>query len=283
MKSKTAALTAGFLTLFLLATASFAQDTGNPLPQGASIPGLGGIRSGLDGPGYLEFGGGYSDMYPRPYVPWREGYVRIVASGGRNSLSGEASRLNRYGDNGWYYGAGIVRDFSENWFADAHVGSSAGGFFLPKYRADASVSRKLLSNKQLVITGVFGYDKSKQVNRDYRYGGAFTYYTHWAIVAQGGVNFTKAMPGNLLDMSEYLAITHGHEKERYITLRAETGREGYLVVGPQSVLQDFDYRQYSATWRQWIGVNWGINVIFNHENTPFFRRNGGTVGMFVDF
>jgi YaiO family outer membrane protein len=80
-----------------------------------------------------------------------------------------------------------------------------------------------------------------------------------------------------------LAITHGHEKERYITLRAETGREGYLVVGPQSVLQDFDYRQYSATWRQWIGVNWGINVIFNHENTPFFRRNGGTVGMFVDF
>src|SRR5207248_9464255 len=236
-------------------SALMAQDTGTPVAQGASVPGLGGIRSTLEGPGYIEFGGGYSDMYPRPYVPWRDAYVRIVASGGRNSLSGEASLMNRYGDTGWYYGAGIVRDLSENWFADAHAGTSAGGFFLPKYRADASISRKLLTDKQLVLTGVFGYDKSKQVNRDYRYGGAFTYYTIWAVVAEAGANCTKAKSGNLLDMSEYLALTHGHEKERYITLRAEIGREGYLIVGPQSVLQDFDFRQYSATWRQWIGVN----------------------------
>lgn len=271
-----------FFVLMTLPLA-FAQETGGAPPQGASIPGLGAIPFGLNGPGYVEFGGGYSDMYPRPYVPWRDGYMRIVASGGGNTISGEGSRQDHYGDTGWYYGAGITRSLSESWFADVHAGSSVGGFFLPKLRLDGSVSSKLLSRKQLVLTGNFGYDKSKQVNHDYRFGPGFTYYTKWAIVGQGGVNFVHAFPGNLLDMSEYLSITQGHEKEHYITVRAELGREGYEIVGPQTALQDFAFRQYSGTWRQWIGVDWGVNIIFNHENTPFYRRNGGTVGIFFEF
>ena len=282
MKSRSCSLLLLFLP-FCLPLIAPAQETGSPPPQAASIPGLGSIPFGLNGPGYIEFGGGYSDMYPRPYVPWRDAYVRVLASGGRNSFSGEGSRQNRYGDTGWYYGAGITRDLSDNWFADAHAGSSVGGFFLPKLRFDGSISRKLLSNKQLVLTGVFGYDKSKEVNHDYRFGPAFTYYSPWSVVAQGGVNFVRSNPGNLLDMSEYLAITQGHDKEHFITLRAEFGREGYEIVGPQIALQDFAFRQYSGTWRQWIGVDWGVNIIFNHENTPFYRRNGGTVGIFFEF
>src|SRR5438270_4600140 len=187
--------TFAFILFFLAASRPlFAQDTGPIQPQGASIRGLGPISS-FTGPGYLEFGGGYSDMYPRPYTAWKEGYVRFAVSGGRNTLTGEASKLHRYGDDGWFYGAGLTRDFSDNWFADAHISSSAGGFFLPKYRADASISRKLLPNKQLVLTAVGGYDKSRQVNRDYRYGGAFTYYTKWSLVGQGGVNLTHSNPG----------------------------------------------------------------------------------------
>lgn len=274
-----------FIAIFisLLTLPALTQDTGPVGPQAASIPGLGAIPLGLNGPGYVEFGGGYSDMYPRPYVPWRDAYMRIVASGGRNTLSGEGSRENRYGDTGWYYNAGLARDFSENWFADVHAGSSVGGFFLPKLRVDSSINRKLLTNKQLVLTGTFGYDKSKQINHDYRFGPAFTYYTKWSVVGQGGVNFVRSFPGNLLDMSEYLAITQGHDKEHFITVRAELGREGYEIVGPQTALQDFAFRQYSGSWRQWIGLDWGVNVIFNHENTPFYRRNGGTVGFFFEF
>jgi YaiO family outer membrane protein len=281
MKLHRTILIAIFISLITLP--ALTQDTGPVGPQAISIPGLGAIPFGLNGPGYVEFGGGYSDMYPRPYVPWRDAYMRFVASGGRNTLSGEGSRENRYGDTGWYYNAGLARDFSENWFADVHAGSSVGGFFLPKLRVDSSINRKLLTNKQLVLTASFGYDKSKQINRDYRFGPAFTYYTKWSVVGQGGVNFVRSFPGNLLDMSEYLAITQGHDKEHFITVRAELGREGYEIVGPQTALQDFAFRQYSGTWRQWIGLDWGVNVIFNHENTPFYRRNGGTVGFFFEF
>ena len=281
MKPKTGSLV--ILAVCLLAIpAVFAQDTGTAPPQAASIPGLGAISS-FNGPGYLEFGGGYSDMYPHPFTPWKEGYVRFALSGGRNTLSGEASKQYRYGDDGWYYAGGFTRDLSDNWFADAHVGSSAGGFFLPKLRADASLSRKLLSNKQLVLTAVGGYDKSRQVNHDYRYGGGFTYYTKWSFIGQGGVNFTHANPGHLLDMTEYLAVTQGHDKEHFITFRVEIGREGYEIVANQVAIQDFDFRHYSGTWKQWVGVNWGLNIIFDHQNTPFYRRNGGTVGVFFEF
>jgi YaiO family outer membrane protein len=260
-----------------------AQDTGTPSAQGVSIPGLGAIPFGLNGPGYVEFGGGYSDMYPRPYVPWKDAYMRIVTSGGGNTLGGEVSRQDHYGDTGWYYGAGLSRDLSDNWFADVHAGSSVGGFFLPRLRADASINRKVLAGKQLVLTGTFGYDKAKQVNRDYRIGGGFTYYTARAIVVQAGMTATRADPGNLLDFSEYLALTQGHDKEHFVTFRVGLGREGYEIVGPTTALQDFNFRQYSGTWRQWIGVDWGVNVVFNHENSPFYRRNGGTVGLFFEF
>ena len=269
--------------LLLFCGAAFAQDTGAPPAQGASIPGLGAIPWGLNGPGYVEFGGGYSDMYPRPYVPWRDAYARVVLSGGGNTLGFEGSRQNHYGDTGWYYGAGLSRDLTDNWFADVHAGSSIGGFFLPRLSIDASINRKTLQRKQLVLNGTFGYDKAKQVNRDYRFGGGFTYYTNWSIVAQAGMVATKANPGSLLDMSEFLALTQGHEKEHLVSFRLGLGREGYEVVGPQTALQDFNFRQYSGSWRQWIGVDWGVNIIFDHENSPFYRRNGGTVGLFFEF
>lgn len=283
MKARTILLLLTFSVSLFAVPALFAQDTGAPPAQGVSVPGLGAIPFGLNGPGYVEFGGGYSDMYPRPYVPWRDGYLRFALSGGGNTLGGEVSRQDHYGDTGWYYGAGLSRDLSENWFADAHVGSSVGGFFLPRLRVDSSINRKILGRKQLVLTGTFGYDKSKQVNYDYRYGGGFTYYTNWSIVAQAGMTATQSNPGNVLDISEYLALTQGHDKEHFITFRLGLGKEGYEIVGPQTALQDFHLRQYSGIWRQWIGVNWGVNVIFNHENSPFYRRNGGTVGFFFEF
>jgi YaiO family outer membrane protein len=283
MKVRTKAIFISSILVFAALLPAFAQDTGPAPAQAASIPGLGAIPFGLNGPGYVEFGGGYSDMYPRPYVPWRDAYMRIVASGDGNTFNGEVSRQDHYGDTGWYYGAGLARDFGENWFTDVHAGSSVGGFFLPKLRLDGTINRKILKRKQLVLTATGGYDKSKQVNHDYRVGGGFTYYTNWSIVAQAGMTATHADPGSLVDIAEYLALTQGHEKEHLVTFRVGLGKEGYEIVGPQTALMDFHLRQYSGIWRQWVGVNWGFNVIFNHENSPFYRRNGGTVGLFFEF
>jgi YaiO family outer membrane protein len=134
-----------------------------------------------------------------------------------------------------------------------------------------------------VLTLGSGYDKSKSINSAARGQIEGTYYFDRPFILQGGVTFTQAQPGSVLARSQYAAITEGHDKEHFITLRAEVGREGYELVGPQTALFDFVIHNYSANWRQWVGVNWGFNAAFEHEGNFSYHRNGGTIGLFLDF
>lgn len=272
--------------LLLLAVSSVAVGQNYPsttIPQGSSIPGLGGgLPGGLNGPGYLEVGGSHSSL-SEGNPSWNDAYLRGVMSGGKNVFNGELIRQGRFGDAGWYYSLGLTRTLSENWFGAVHFGSSIGGFFLPKLRTDATINRKLLPNKQFVASAGFGYDKSKTVNSAYRTQIGGTYYFSFPIVLQGGVMWTRANPGALVARSQYLAITQGREKEHYLSVRAEIGREAYQLIGPSTTVFDFPIHNYSANWRQWLGFNWGLNFAFEHEGNPYYKRNGGTVGIFLDF
>lgn len=271
------------LFLVFLCIAATAQDKPNTVPQGAGIPGLGGIALGMNGPGFIEMGGSYSGVSnDQPH--WGDAYLRGLLSGGSNAIDGEMIREDRYGDTGWWFAGGWTRTWSPNWYTDLHFGSSSvSGFFLPRARVDAFVNRKLLPRKQLVLTLGGGYDKSKTVNSAARAQIGGIYYFEHPFILQGGVTFTHANPGGILARSQYVAVTQGHDKEHFFTVRAEIGREGYELIGPQTALFDFMIHNYSANWRQWVGVNWGFNAAFAHETNPSFRRNGGTLGLFLDF
>src|SRR5437588_12487565 len=121
------------------------------VPQGSSIPGWGTRESGLDGPGYIEFGGSRSDLSSGSGIdgrqePWTDVYIKAVVSGGKNSFSMEATRQQRFGELGYFYTGGITRRLSEDWYAEVSGGtSSPGGLFLPKWSADGIINRKLLA------------------------------------------------------------------------------------------------------------------------------------------
>src|SRR5438128_11799158 len=123
------------LPMLFAAVLAAAQDTAKPgttVPQGSSIPGLSGVP-GMEGGGYIEFGGGRSDL-TKPLPSWTDFYARgMFIPMPSNAFDGEIDRESRYGDQGWYYGVGLTHTFSDNFYADAHVGTSKGGFFLPKY------------------------------------------------------------------------------------------------------------------------------------------------------
>ncbi len=271
------------ILVLLLTCMLVAAQGGTPVPQGSSIPGASAIPLGLTGPAFLEAGGGYSNLTDN-FTPWKDAYIRGMISGGRNTLSGEAVRESRYSDTGWFFGATWTRTLGENWYSELHFGSSTvSGFFLPRIRTGGTINRKLLAHRQLVLTGGFGYDKSKTVNDAFRTSAGATYYFEHPFMLEGGVTWTLARPGSVLARTQYAAITQGHEKEHYISLRAEIGREGYELVGPQTSLFNFVIHDYSANWRQWIGPNWGVNVAYEHESNIAFRRNGGTLGLFFEF
>ena len=273
------------LTLILLcATTSFAQvaKPGTTVPQGAAIPGIGSAE-GPNGPGYLEFGGSRSEL-TSPQPNWTDAYVRgVINLTPANAFSLEADRQARFGDSGYFGSIGLTHSFTSNLYTNAYVGSSVGGFFLPKFRFDGFVNYKLLPEKQLVANLGIGYDKAKTANSALRYMVGGTYYFHFPIIVQGGATFTHANPGAILATTYNLAVTEGREKEHYITFRAELGREGYEVVNVANPLVNFPIHNYSGTWRQWIGMNWGFNFNFQREINPYYNRNGATLGLFVDF
>jgi YaiO family outer membrane protein len=270
------------LIIILTCLTMAGQDKSTTIPQGSSIPGLGGLPSGPNGSGFVEFGGSYSSLNNN-FNSWGDAYLRGVMGNEHNTFNAEITREGRYGDSGWFYDLGWTHMFGPNWYSEIYGGISTGGFFLPKRRLDTFINRKLLPRKQLVLGVGYGYDKSKTVNAADRYQLGGTYYFERPFVLQGGATWTVAQPGTIVARSQYAAVTEGHAKEHYITLRAEIGREGYELVGPQTALFNFVVHNYSATWRQWLGTNWGINAAFDRESNAAFTRNGGTLGLFLDF
>lgn len=278
-----------FACLLACAGARAQSGTNTTAAPGSSLPGLGAVALGLNGPGYLEIGGSHSAL-TGGNGDWNDFYVHGMISGGRNAFTGELTRQAHFGDSGWFGGLGLTRTLSENWYAQISGGASAGGFFLPRYRTDALLNRKLLSKRQLVATLGFGFDHSRTVNYDTRYQIGAAYYFRQPFVLQGGMMWTHANPGNILARTQYIALNEGHDKEHFLSLRYGWGREGYEVVGAPTVstpafgvLVDFPEHDIAGTWRQWIGPNWGVNFIIEQHQEPAYHRIGGTAGVFLNF
>ncbi|HEY6249456.1 MAG TPA: YaiO family outer membrane beta-barrel protein [Candidatus Angelobacter sp.] len=277
------------IAIILLVCGWATAQNHQPIPQGSSLPGMSSMPMGMNGPGFLELGGSYFNVTgssPR----WDDAYANALISGGRNAVSGQLSRQNRYGDTGWYYGFGWTRVWSENWYSELDFGTSTvQGFFLPKVRTDALINRKLLPRKQLVLQLGAGYDLSKRVNgtpvanSDYRGQVGAIYYFERPWIVQGGAIFTHASPGNILAPAGYVAVTRGHVKEHYLTARANFGREGYEIFSAGQTIFNFPFQDYSVNWRQWMAPNWGFSATAEYESKPIYHRLGGTIGLFLDF
>jgi YaiO family outer membrane protein len=266
------------------------SKAGRTVPQGSGIPGLHGVGF-MDGPGYFEVGGSRSDL-TAPIPSWTDVYMRgVIAPTERDFFNLDFERQSRYNDAGWLYNLGVTHVFTDFLYVDVNGTTSTGGFFIPKYTVSAHVNYKTLPRKQLVLYGGVGLDQGKPVNgfatKATRLEAGSTYYfTNWPFIVQDGVTFTHADPGGVTAPSGYLAITEGHNKEHYITVRAELGREGYSLFGDrnsQFTAFNFPIHNYTGTWRQWIGNNWGVNFSFERYVNPYFNRNGATVGLFLDF
>ncbi|MGH9643768.1 MAG: YaiO family outer membrane beta-barrel protein [Terriglobales bacterium] len=277
-----------FFLAFLLPCALAAQNSSNTtVAPGTSLPGLGGLSMAFEGPGYIEIGGSHSSLTDG-YNDWNDFYMRGMVSGGHNAFIGEISRQGRFGSSGWLGGLGLTRTLSESWYAQFSASSSIGGFFLNRYSFDGLINRKLLTRRQLVMTAGMGYDQSKTVDHDLRGQIGAAYYFQYPIVLQGGMMWTEANPGNVLARTQFIAATQGYDKEHFISLRYDWGREGYEVVGigpgpGANSLFNFHQHTITGTWRQWIGPRWGLNFIVEQHQEPAYHRIGGTAGVFIDF
>src|SRR5215469_6950 len=263
------------------------SSQGQVVPQATGVSTLGGVPGFLNGPAYVEVGG--DDSHVSTGSAWNTLYIRGALSSTKNVINYEVNRETRFSDTGWFYAGDWTRVLNNSFYTDFSAGSSIGGSTIPKLRLDGIVHYKTLPRKQLVLGAGLGYDKSKTVNTATRGQFSGTYYfDRWPLIGEAGVRLTHANPGGVLARAQWLTVMEGHEKEHYISFRYEFGHDGYELIQTTAntaptALFDFPINNYTVTWRQWIGLNWGVNLSFEHDGNPIYHRNGGLIGFFLDF
>ena len=182
---------------------------------------------------YVEVGGSYRQL-TNGFGDWSGGYARGVLTTGQNILNAEVNGQHEFGDGGVYLAAGDTYNFNSDWYASLTLGTSVGGFFWPRFRADAFVNRKWGARKQLITTLGYGYYASKDVHRDQSVFIGTTYYLQGPWIVEDGVRFNVSNPGVVFSPAGFVAVTEGRNKHHYVTANVGFGKEAYQIVGPST-------------------------------------------------
>jgi YaiO family outer membrane protein len=231
---------------------------------------------------YVEAGGDYMTLTDG-YGYWAGGYARGVVTIGNNILNTEVNGQHEFGDAGVYLAAGDTYNFNPHWYGSLTVGSSAGGFFWPHFRCDGFIDKKWMSRKQLITTFGFGYYAAKDVHRDYSFFMGDTYYFAKPWILEEGIRFNVSNPASVFSAAAFVALTQGRNQQHYVTVRSGFGKEAFQVIGPTVVLSNFPSQTLDITWRQWVGTNWGLNLVGDFYHSPFYVRGGASLGFFREF
>jgi YaiO family outer membrane protein len=277
-----------FLSSFVLLARANAQrdivaadpEQSSPQTPGTDIP-AGPVPEKVP-TNFVEAGGSYQQL-TNGFGDWSGGYANGVFVTGKNTWNAEINGEHEFGDAGVYMAAGDTYNFNPDWYGSLTFGSSVGGFFWPRFRADAFVNHKSSVRKQFITTLGYGYLASKDVHRDQSVFLGTAYYFARPWIIEDGVRFNISNPGVAFSPSGFVAVTEGRNESHFVTVNAGFGQEAYQLVGPATVLTRFSSENLTLTWRQWIGKNWGFNFVANYYHSPFYVRGGGSFGVFKEF
>lgn len=221
-----------------------------------------------------------ADAYPN----WSNQYLRgWFAPSTSDAIIAEVVHAKEFNDTGTFVGIGDTHTFNEDWYASLAMGTSDGGVFFPKLRADGFINKKWGAAKNLISVVGLSYYKAKDEHRDHGYSLGFVYYADAPFTVEGAVRWNTSTPGDVTSRNQFIAVTQGRSKQHYVTLRVQSGVEAYQATGAETALVNFFSREYSLAWRQWFSENAGINLVGEHYVNPSYQRNGVSIGVFREF
>lgn len=217
------------------------------------------------------------------YGNWRDLTLRGTYGMGANVLQGELSAQRRFNKNGTFAGLSDTYTFNEDWYGSLGVGVGDGAFFLPRYRVDATLYRKLLADRRLVSSVGVGYYSAPDGHTDRSLSLGLVYYFEAPWIAEGGVRMNSSDPGGIRTQQQFVAVTYGQAKQDLVSARYGWGGEGYLALTTNTQLINFKSNEASLTWRHWLNPRTGVLVGVNRYTNPLYTRSGITAGVFHDF
>lgn len=218
------------------------------------------------------------------YEDWRETGVRGIYQSNAHQIAAEAVAMHRFGESGHYVAVGDTVVLDPQWYASLALGAGDGAAYLPQYRVDAFLHRKMLRKQNLVASLGMGHYKAPDVHRDDNFSLGATYYFEQPWIVQGEMRQTRSQPGDVRTLQYFVAATWGMHRQTRITGRYGWGEEGYQSLGSANgFIFRFPSHQSSLTVQHWIGQHWGIKAGAEDYRNPYYRRTGLRLALFRDF
>ena len=215
------------------------------------------------------------------YGNWSSLYARGVAEAGtRTTLVPEVAISRQFHDQGTLFGLGATQVIDEDWYAYASTSTSSGGFYLPRFRGVAVLSRKLLPERRLVLNAGGSFAQWKDAHSDVGLSAGGIYYFAAPVVLDFGANHNISRPGNVTSQSYFGAVTLGRPGSRVLIARVSGGREAYAALSPGHAITNFTSHAASLAVRQPVSHGAGVIAGAEHYANQFYRRTGLTLGAF---
>ncbi len=216
------------------------------------------------------------------YGEWREVGVRGIYEFGQHQIAAEVASMNRFNEDGTYAGLSDTVVLSPDWYASVGIGGGNGAAYLPRYRADAFIHRKLLADKNLIASLGVGRYHAPDGHEDNNISLGGTLYFEQPWILQAEVKRTHSQPGQVGTTQYFMAATWGRHKQTLLTGRYGWGEEGYLSLGSNGAISQFSSHQTTLTMQHWVGANWGVKVSAENYHNPYYRRDGILLAVFRD-
>lgn len=217
------------------------------------------------------------------YGTFRANTVRGYMDTGKDVFFAEASAQNMFGENGTAVSMGQTHIIDEDWYAFYGIATGTNGFFLPRLRLDTSINRKWLEQRNLITTLGLGYIKQKDGHIDNSLLLSTTYYFNPYLIGSTGVTVNRSNPGSQISSRPYVAVTWGENKKRYVSAKADWGREAYQLIGPEEVISNFSSKSLRVTWREWLAPDRGIDLGAEWYKNPSYTKDTVEASLFFEF
>lgn len=189
----------------------------------------------------------------------------------------------KFGATGGVAAAAYTAVLSPDWYVAQTLAAGHGGPNWANFRTDTQLSRKWLSQRQLVSSVAFYRAWFDNDRSDTGLRLSMAWYLDLPAVLEAGVIVNVSQPGSVNSRMPYASVTVGREGQQYLSLRVSSGSEAYQAIGSQAQLVDFHSSSVALGWRRWIGPQWGLTAQAERYRNPSYQRHTLGLGLFVQF
>lgn len=217
------------------------------------------------------------------YGDWYGFHLRGLHHEGNSTFLGEIAELRRFGERTTFGALNYIADLNADWYGAVGFSGTTAGTILPSARVDLSINRKLLEQRNLVLSFGAGYAWNRSEHEDQLYHIGLVWYVIPKWILEAGWNYDISSPGSIKAPAYYAAVTYGDIGKDIVAVRAGYGREAYQNVGVATQLVDFNSHEASVRWRHWFTRRWSSQLQFEYYHNPFYNRYGGEISALYQF